>query len=229
MEALGRMGELTPESKYSVGLRVEENATNYPDKLALLYEDEKYTHKEFNENINRYANYFLNSGLKKGDTAVVFLENRSDYMFIILGLGKIGVLSSLINTNLRENPLIHSMTHTPGKLYIIGEELFHAFEDINSKLNLSNEQNKNLYYVPDKGDMDPPTRYINLKEEILGSSIENPPTTSEIQMKDPFVYIFTSGTTGLPKAAIMKNRSIITAMGWWALVVGLETDDVIYT
>ncbi|MFW9823502.1 MAG: long-chain-acyl-CoA synthetase [Candidatus Thorarchaeota archaeon] len=228
MEAMGRMGQLTPESKYSVGLRVEENATNYSDKLVLLYENEKYTHKEFNENINRYTNYFLASGLKKGDTAVVFIENRSDYMFIILALGKIGVLSSLINTNLRENPLIHSMTHTPGNLYIIGEELFQAFEDIKSKLNLSDKQNKHLYYVPDTGDMDPPTGYINLKEEIVDSSIENPPTTSEIQMKDPFVYIFTSGTTGLPKAAIMKHRSIITAMGWWALVVGLETDDVIY-
>ncbi|MHA2123728.1 MAG: long-chain-acyl-CoA synthetase [Promethearchaeota archaeon] len=228
MEGAARMAELTPETKYSVGLRIEENTVNYPDQLALLYEDEKYTHKEFNSWINRYANYFLKLGLKKGDLAVVFVENRSEYMFIIIALGKIGVVSSLINTNLRENPLIHSMTHTPGMLYIIGEELLQVFEAVKSRLDLSNEQKQHLFFVPDKGALSTPKGYINLKQQIKDSEITNPPTTSEILMKDPFVYIFTSGTTGLPKAAIMKNRSIITAMGWWNMVVGLNTDDIIY-
>ena len=228
MERAQKMAELTPDSKYSVGLRIEENAANYPDKLALLYEDEKYTHKEFNSSINRYTNYFLKYGFKKGDTAVVFVENRSEYLFVILALGKIGVVSSLINTNLRENPLIHSMTHTPGQLYIIGEELYHTFENVKSRLRLSEKQKQNIFYLVDKGEQDPPEGYINLKEKIKDSDIENPPTTSEIQMKDPFVYIFTSGTTGLPKAAIMKNRSIMNAMGWWEIVVGLTTDDIIY-
>ena len=228
MESAARMGELTPDTKYSVGLRIEENAAKYPSKLALLYEDESYTHNEFNSWINRYANYFLKCGFIKGDTAVVFVENRSEYMFVILALGKIGVVSSLINTNLRENPLIHSMTHTPGKLYIIGEELYQAFEDVKSRLGLSNDQKQNVFYLLDKGEQVTPEGYINLKEKIEDSDINNPPTTSDILMKDPFVYIFTSGTTGLPKAAIMKNRSIITAMGWWGMVVGLTTDDIIY-
>ena len=228
IEGAARMAELTLDTKYSVGLRIEENTANYPDKLALLYEDERYTHKEFNSLVNRYANYFLKFGLKKSDVAVVYVENRSEYMFIIVALGKIGVVSSLINTNLRENPLIHSMTHTPGRIYIIGEELFQAFEDVKSKLGLSDGQKQNIFYLPDKGELDTPKGFINLKEEIKDSDIMNPPTTSEILMKDLFVYIFTSGTTGLPKDAIMKNRSIITAMGWWEMVVGMKTDDIIY-
>ena len=226
MEGAKRMAELTPDTKYSVGLRIEENTENYPNQLALLYEDEKYTHKEFNSWINRYAHYFLKLGLKKGDVAVVFVENRSEYMFIILALGKLGVVSSLINTNLRENPLIHSMTHTPGIVYIIGEELLQAFEDVKSRLKLSDDQK--LFYLLDKGELETPKGYINLKEQIKDLAITNPPTTSEILMKDPFVYIFTSGTTGLPKAAIMKNSSIITAMGWWEMVIGMKTDDIIY-
>ncbi|MFX1324366.1 MAG: long-chain-acyl-CoA synthetase [Promethearchaeota archaeon] len=228
MEGAGKMVELTPESKYSVGLRVEENAAEYPDNIALLYEDEKYTHKQFNERINRYANYFLKHGLKKGDVAVVFVENRSDYLFIIIAMGKLGVVSSLINTNLRQNPLIHSMTHTPGKIYIIGEELFQAFEDIKNKLDLTDDQKENLFFLADKGELKTPEGYIDLKDRIKDSDTTNPATTPENQMKDPFVYIFTSGTTGLPKAAILKNRSIISAMGWWNMVVGMEPEDIIY-
>ncbi|MFX1530879.1 MAG: long-chain-acyl-CoA synthetase [Promethearchaeota archaeon] len=223
------MAQLTPDSKYSIGLRIEEHAVEYPDKLALLYEEERYTHKEFNEMINRYANYFLKLGLKRGEVAVVFVENRSEYMFLVLALGKLGVVSSLININLREQPLIHSMTHTPGKVYIIGEELFQAFEDIKPKLDLTDKQKEKLFFLPDKGEIETPEGYINIKEQIKESDISNPPTTKEIIMNDPFVYIFTSGTTGLPKAAILKNRSILTAMAWWgAMVVGMETDDIIY-
>ncbi len=229
MKGAAWMVEHPSDSKYSIGLRIEELAVAYPDKLALLYEDEKYTHKEFNQWINRYANYFIDFGLRRGDIAVIFVENRSEYMFIILALGKLGVISSLINTNLRENPLIHSMTHTPGKVYIIGEELIQAFEDVKSRLALIDEQKNSIFFLPDKGELNTPEGYINLKEFIKDSDTNNPPTTSEILMRDPFIYIFTSGTTGLPKAAILKNSSILTAMTWWGdMVVGMKADDIIY-
>lgn len=98
-----------PDTKYSIGLRIEEHAAKYSDKVALLYEDERYTHKEFNEEINRYANYFLQIGLKRGDVAVIFVENRSEYMFILVALGKLGVISSLINTKSRSIHVIFTV------------------------------------------------------------------------------------------------------------------------
>ncbi|MFX1572497.1 MAG: long-chain-acyl-CoA synthetase [Promethearchaeota archaeon] len=228
-EAMETMGEYRFDPKRSIGLRIEENAIEYSDKLALLYEDEKYTHKEFNEWINRYTNFFINFGLKRGDVAVIFVENRPEYLFIILALGKLGVISSLINTNLRKSSLIHSITHTPGRVYIIGEEVIQVFDDVKPKLRLSEEQRKNLFFLPDKGEYNIPKGYINLKDCIKNSNTNNPPTTSEILMTDPFVYIFTSGTTGLPKAAILKNRSILTAMRWFGgMIIGMDTDDIIY-
>ena len=136
------------ESKDSIGLRIEQRAREFPDRMAMYYEEEKYTNFEFNFEINKYANYFLNKvGLKKGDIAVVFLENRSVIMFIIIAMAKIGVISSLINTRQRDQTLIHSITHAPGKVFIIGEELIDSFLDIKSRLNLTDDQSQNLFFL----------------------------------------------------------------------------------
>ena len=218
------------ESKDSIGLRIEQRAREYPDRMAMYYEEEKYTNKEFNEWINKYANYFLNKvGLKKGDIAIVFLENRSEIMFIIIAMAKIGVISSLINTRQQDQTLIHSITHAPGNVFIIGEELIDPFLEIQSRLNLSQDQLQNLFFIPDKGKITTPEGFINLKESIADSPMNNPPTTPKIRLKIPYSYIFTSGTTGLPKAAIITNAHTIGSAFYWAyIVMDMTPDDVTY-
>jgi acyl-CoA synthetase (AMP-forming)/AMP-acid ligase II len=219
-----------PESKDSVGLRIEKRAREDPDRIAMYFEEEVYTNKEFNENINKYANFFLNEvGLKKGDIAVVLLENRSEIMFIIVAMAKIGVISSLINTRQREQPLIHSITHAPGKVFIIGEELIDPFLEVQSRLALTDDQLKNLYFVPDKGVKNNPEGFHNLKEIFINSPIHNPPTTTEIELKDPYSFIFTSGTTGLPKAAVITNGHTVGSAFHWAYhVMDMTPEDVTY-
>jgi citronellyl-CoA synthetase len=219
-----------PETRDSIGLRIEQRAKEFPDRNALFFEDERYTNKQFNEWINRYANYFLyERNLQRGDVCIVFLENRSEIFFVILALAKIGVVSSLINTRQRDKPLIHSITHAPGKAFIIGEELIEPFIEIQNKLGLTESQKKNLLFLPDKGSIDTPEGFSNLKEKILASEITNPPTTPQIQLKDPYSYIFTSGTTGLPKAAVITNIHTIGSAFYWARVVmDMTPEDVTY-
>ncbi len=218
------------ESKDSIGLRIEQRARDFPERMIMYYEEEKYTNFKFNSFVNQYANYFLDKvGLKKGDIAVVFLENRSEIMFTIIAMAKIGVISSLINTRQQDQSLIHSITHAPGNVFIIGEELIDPFLSIQSRLNLTENQVQNLFFVPDKGIINTPEGFINLKEEIKDSPIANPPTTPEIQLKVPYCYIFTSGTTGLPKAAVITNGHTIGSAFFWAFIVmDMTPEDVTY-
>ncbi|MFW9875503.1 MAG: AMP-binding protein [Candidatus Thorarchaeota archaeon] len=75
---------ITPDSYYNVPILIEKHAKEYPNDAAILFEDQKYTHKQYNEWCNRYANYFRNKvGLKKGDITVVFMTNRPEIMFAI--------------------------------------------------------------------------------------------------------------------------------------------------
>ncbi|MFX1323516.1 MAG: long-chain-acyl-CoA synthetase [Promethearchaeota archaeon] len=221
---------ITPESNYNVPILIEKHAREYPNDAAILFEDKMYTHKEYNEWCNRYANYFRNKvGLKKGDIAIVFMTNRPEIMFTIYGLSKIGVVSSLINTKQRSNPLIHSINIDPGKVFIIGEELIDAFEEVRDDLKLSDEQSNHLYFVPDTEQTQKSNRFQNLFDLVKNEDTSNPPTSKTLQAKDPYAYIFTSGTTGLPKAAVITHgHTYGSSIYWGDTVVGFDHKDIIY-
>ncbi|MFW9940030.1 MAG: long-chain-acyl-CoA synthetase [Candidatus Thorarchaeota archaeon] len=221
---------ITPESYHNVPILIEKHAKDYPNDAAINFENIKYTHKEYNEWCNRYANYFRNKvGLKKGDIAVVFMMNRPEIMFTIYGLSKIGVVSSLINTKQRLNPLIYSINIDPGKVFIIGEELIDALEEVRDELKLSEEQSKHLYFVPDTGEIQKPDGFQNLSDLVKNEDTTNPPTSKTLQAKDPYAYIFTSGTTGLPKAAIITHgHTYGSSIYWGDTVVGMDHKDIIY-
>lgn len=222
----GALG-IQDEDYKSLGLMLEENARLYPDKTAIMYEDVKLTHKAFNEAINRHAHYFLSLGIKQGDPVIVFIENRPELLIVAGGLAKIGAISSFINTNQRDRVLTHSINLTKGRFFVIGEELVEAFEAVKGDLDMKGDEL--IHHMPDKNQTAKPEGYIDLPKAVQEQSSENPPTTAQIQIKNPICYIFTSGTTGLPKAAYLGNRRWIAAYyGFGKLLMNLTPDDVLY-
>jgi citronellyl-CoA synthetase len=219
--------KIGPEKKVSLGKCLERNAIKFANNKALLYEDEEYTYKELNEWINRYSNFFLSLGVEKGEIINVFVENRPHLMFIMAAMSKIGTIGSLINTRQRATTLKHSLKLNPVRYYIIGEELLEPFEDIKEELELTS--NNKLFFLVDKGKVEIPKGYIDLKGEIKNQNIENPPTTTDILGKETYVFIFTSGTTGLPKAAHIRNVHTVGSMlGWGKMALNMQPDDIYY-
>ncbi len=215
------------DQKNSVGMVIEKNAEIFSDKTALLYEDIRLTHKEFNEEVNRYTNFFQSKGVKKGDVVIVMLENRPELVMLIVAFAKLGAISSLINPNQRGKVLLHSINLTRGHIFIVGEEMLEPFEKIKADLYFT-EKDK-LYFLPDGSDTQTPSGYIDLPYEIKDSSTANPSTTAEIKIADPFAYVFTSGTTGLPKASIQINFRWIGAGNWFGRFnMELTPEDTMY-
>ena len=116
--------KIAEENKMSWGLCVEDIAQQYPDNIAVKFEDNVLTYKEFNELVNQYAHYFISLGLKKGDVVKVFIKNRVEFLLVYTANAKIGAISSLINTDIRKKTLVYSINLTPGKIVVVGEECF---------------------------------------------------------------------------------------------------------
>ena len=94
-----------PEDRDCFAVQVERNAEAYGDRIALIFEGQQVTWREFNEQANRYAHALAARGMSRGDTASVVMENRIAFLAVLVALNKLGATGALINTNLRGRPL----------------------------------------------------------------------------------------------------------------------------
>lgn len=219
--------ELTDDMPVSIGAILEKNAIQYQDKTAILYEDISYTHFEFNALVNRYAHVFWEHGVKKGTVAVVFLENRLETLLLIAALAKLGAVASLINANQKGAVLKHSIETDQGEYFMIGEERIADFEAIRSTLN--GLENVTFFEVKSHGETPIPATYLSLSELIKTASTENLPITKTITLGDRFANVFTSGTTGMPKASIQTHKKWYLCAHWYGQVnMSIQSDDVFY-
>ena len=192
----------------------------HPDKVQFLFEDEKWTFVQVDEASNRVANYFRGAGYGKGDTIALFMENRPQFVIVWLGLSKIGVITSLINTNLRQDALVHSVQKAAEcKAMIFGRELEFAVREIAAEFR-NNKVSFPLYSSSSPSASSGCKTESGLRNVIsadfdsvnLDSGLESAsadPVPKEIQDSIGFnsnlLNIYTSGTTGLPKAAVIKH------------------------
>ncbi|TDJ27297.1 MAG: long-chain-acyl-CoA synthetase [Gammaproteobacteria bacterium] len=197
------------DEKDSFAAQVERNVENFPDRIAIIFEGKSLTWREFNERANRYANYFRTTDLEGGDTVSLFMENRIEFLAVIVALNKLGVIAALINTNLKGRPLTHCVTVTKSKKCIVGGELASALAQVKAELNL--REGSDYYYVGDAATDTSPNWAQDLNEISANSAVDNPPQTGQITLGDNALYVFTSGTTGMPKAAILSNRRFLSS------------------
>jgi citronellyl-CoA synthetase len=200
------------EDKDCLGTVVQRTAAANPERTAVIFEGEQVNWRELNELANRYAHAFKGEGLARGDTASVFMENRIEFLATIIGLNKIGVTASLINTNLRDTPLAHCIRITGSSKCIVGAELAHALAEIKDQLDL--DESRDFLWVPDRtggATAQPGNWTVDLQARVDQAPTGNPAETAEITLGENAFYIFTSGTTGLPKAAVLSNRRYLAS------------------
>lgn len=196
------------ETKDCLGAAVERNAARIGHCSAVVCEGEEVTWAEFNARANRYAHALKASGLQRGDVASVMMENRIAFLAVVVALNKLGVTAALINTNLRERPLTHCVSVTESKKCVFGSEVADAIEQVKNELHL--REGEDYCVVPD-GDAQTPNWAVDLHAASAEQSAGNPPDTAETTLGETAMYIFTSGTTGLPKAAVLSNRRYLAS------------------
>ncbi|KAJ7313785.1 hypothetical protein JRQ81_005477 [Phrynocephalus forsythii] len=196
----------------------------HPEKPLVLFREESYSYRQIDQRSSQLARVLQSRvGLKEGETAAVFLENVPAYLWVWLGLEKIGCAMACVNYNIRSNSLLHVLSSCQAKVLLTTPDFQAAIEDILPTLKTEGIK---VFYLSE----DSPTKGV---EALLGhikcSSDEPVPVScrSNLTPKSPCLYIFTSGTTGLPKAAIINRRKLLLVSGMYRLC-GVCPKDIVY-
>lgn len=186
--------------------------------------------KQVDQYSNQIANIFLHEfNLRKGDCVALLLENKPEYVATWIGLSKIGVISALINTNLKSKPLLHSLTLAQPKAIIYDTRLAANIQTVRQDLDLT--VTKLIVDDYDHSSTEPlPEGTMNLQELLMRAPTGPvlPSLVEKCTPNDPIMYVYTSGTTGMPKPAVIKQSRYCAGGILFYSLANLNASDIVY-
>lgn len=223
-KGLFELATLKPGHKASIGLLLERQARRRPLSPALRFDKRRWSYAQFNNWANQYAHVFSDAGVASGDTVALLMENRPEVLAAVAGTAKLGAIAGMLNHHQRGEVLLHSINLVKPSVLLVGAECAEAWESIAGQIDLSG-----LTLLWD-GPADTVPDAARLIGPLLAQASErNPSSTARVVASQPCFYIFTSGTTGLPKASVMTHyRWLRGQAGLGKLAMRLKPDDVFY-
>ena len=219
---LKAFADLNRESPTTIGDEIERVADRFADRTAFEFEGQAMSYAQFDALTNRYAHWGRAEGLMAGDTVALFRNNCPDFVAAWMGLAKIGVATALINTSLTGKALTHSIEISMAKQILIGADLAPAFQDIAAQL-----QSAPGVWIsggPAQGAHDLDARLAMMPSQRLARTIARP----DLRGGAVALLVYTSGTTGLPKAAKMAHWRCLGMMRAFAAAARARAEDRVY-
>jgi fatty-acyl-CoA synthase len=221
MRAMEMTATITKNPARTLPVVVEELAQLEPDAPALLCDGECLSYRMLCQRSHGYARWARRQGLVAGDVVCVMMHNCPEYVAIWLGLTRVGVVVSLVNIQLTGASLAHCIKIVSPRLILIQAELVDAFKSARFFL----DTNVELWSKGDCGYEAP-----DIDGELVNCS-SNLLTVAEcphVTINDQALYIYTSGTSGLPKAAKISHSRLMQWSHWFAGMMEIRSSDRMY-
>jgi fatty-acyl-CoA synthase len=199
-----------PTTKTSIGKVFQDRAAKYGDKVFIRMGDEKVTYREANETANRFAAVLADKGVGRGDVVGIMVRNSPNAVLLMLAAVKCGAVAGMLNYHQRGDVLSHSIGLLDAKVVIAESDLIDPIKESGAEV-------ADLMTVDD------------FVEQAKDKPTDNPASASQVQAKDTAFYIFTSGTTGHPKASVMTHHRWLRALAaFGGLGLRLNSNDTLY-
>jgi fatty-acyl-CoA synthase len=191
---------------------IQEAAGKFAHAPALLSRRECFSYSSLAGRVNRYSRWALEQGIAKGDPVCVMMPNRPDYMAIWLGITQVGGVAALVNTNLTGSSLAHSVNTVAPKHVIVAAEFVDLITEALPRL----ERTARIWVHGAGRD-----GFVRLDSEIEQYA-------DGIRIEDLALYLYTSGTTGMPKAARVSHGRLMQWSHWFAGMLETRPGDRLY-
>ncbi len=219
---LKRVKSIAPDSPNLICDDLETAVDKWRERQAITFEGKTVTYGELDAIANRYAHWAKGQGITRGQTVALFMPNRLEYMAIWYGLSKVGVATALINNQLTGAALAHCLNISQALHCIVDSETSPCFEAVKGQLQRHMHQ---WVLGPAHGEQRDLVKALKSCSQLRP---DRETARDGIVAKDTALYIFTSGTTGLPKAARITHMRAQLYMRGFAGSTGANQNDRIY-
>jgi acyl-CoA synthetase (AMP-forming)/AMP-acid ligase II len=183
----------------TLGWIIRRRVKKHPEAEALVMVDgRRYTYAHLNDRLNRLSNAFSRFGVRKGDKVGLLLYNCNEFVEGVFASAKQGAVIVPLNFRLKQNELDYIINHSEVKALIYDAELDPVIAAL--RPNLSNVRQ----YIAVGKEVANSLNY----EKVLEESDPAEPD-AEVLETDIASLIYTAGTTGLPKGAMLSHRNHI--------------------
>jgi fatty-acyl-CoA synthase len=194
---------------------VRRQARYRPEKTAYVIGAHRVTYRRFDATANRLAHALRALGVGRGDRVATLAQNRVEYPAVYFAVAKLGALHVPINFRYRAGEIRYALDQSGASVVLCAREFTEVVRDLRGDLPALR------HVIPLDGE--DPGSFADLTSR---ASEAEPPAEPGLDERDPHVLLYTSGTTGDPKGALLSHRAYVLQAAQTQRTTGLGEDDV---
>jgi fatty-acyl-CoA synthase len=183
--------------RLTLGRWLADRARTTPDRVAIDYHDREIRYRELGESADRLAASFADRGLRRGDRVATLTGNTPEHVAVFFACARLGVILAPLSWRLTVPELAYQLADSDPALFLVEHEYAELAEGAG-------------------------VRFERLEIPAAGAA---PP--DEAQDDDPLLLVYTSGTTGKPKGALLTHANSFWTNVGFDVATGISGDDVV--
>jgi amino acid adenylation domain-containing protein len=205
---------------------LEHSAARFPDKVALITGDDRYTYRQIDEEANRLAHALIASGVQRGDRVVIFLPNSLETVVSIFATLKAGAVFVVLNSTTKPDKMTYILNNCRASAIVTSgikaDSLSACWSDTPylQSVFLTGASESQAKAVQSGG------KQVGSLEEVRKSGNSSSPIKKCIDI-DLAALIYTSGSTGRPKGVMVTHLNIISAATSISTYLENTSDDIV--
>lgn len=197
---------------------VKAQAKRFGERRFIRFENSDMSFMEFHVGGNKVANMLADSGIEQGDRCAVMLQSRPEYLYSWLGIARLGAIEVPVNTSFRGDLLAYVLNQPQCKVLIIQEDYVDRIIDIRNHLIYLEK----IFIVGNR--LNGFESFNRAFRDASSSEI-----VVDVKPTDPSLILFTSGTTGPSKGAILSHKANFALSKSSIDIVNYSENDRLYT
>ncbi len=211
---------------------LSEHAKQQGDKVILHFDEQRITYAQLNERINRVASGLRGLGVAPAERIAIMMPNRPEWLYVFFATQKLGTCAVPVNIALKGEGLAYIINHSEAGSIVIAWDLLENLEAIRPSLIAEIRVIVDTTEAPPGFQLPAGAVALDALMKAAPAPVATAPVATaepavEIDPEAPAVMMYTSGTTGLPKAVVMRYRAFSGPLLDFGAFY--RDDDVLYT